>query len=98
MCGKIETIETHIHPPWWTQTAKIKIETTKGNAKDQYVKIQLRSNVTTVTIYTDGSGIENKIGAAAYNAATNAVTHQHLGSETEFNMYMAELTALHLAV
>jgi ribonuclease HI len=53
---------------------------------------------TTITIYTDGSGIENKIGAATYNPSTNEVSHQYLGSETQFNVYTAELKALHLAV
>jgi ribonuclease HI len=51
-----------------------------------------------MTIYTDGSGIENKIGAAAYTTATNEASHQHLGSEAQFNVYAAELTARHLAI
>ena len=51
-----------------------------------------------MTIYTDGSGIEGKIGAATYNSATNEASHQYLGSEAQFNVYTAELTAVHLAV
>ena len=51
-----------------------------------------------MTIYTDGSGIEGKIGAAAYNSVTNEASHQHLGSETQFNVYTAELTAVQLAI
>jgi len=98
MCGKIETIETHIRPPWWTPTAKINIEASKGDAKDQHARNQSHSSATTVTIYTDGSGIENKIGAAAYNSVTNAISHQYLGTETEFNVYTAELAALHFAI
>ena len=98
MCGRIETIETHIRPPWWTPTVKIKIETTKSNAKDQHDITQMHSDTTTVTIYTDGSGIENTIGAAAYNSATTSVSHQYLESETQFNVYTAELTAVHLAI
>ena len=58
----------------------------------------MHPDATTVTIYTDGSGIENKIGAAAYNSSTNEVSHQYLGSEAQFNVYTAELTAIHLAV
>ena len=51
-----------------------------------------------MTIYTDGSGIDGKIGAAAYNQTTNIASHQYLGSEGQFNVYTAELTGLHLAV
>lgn len=98
MCGKIESIETHIRPPWWTPTARITIELTKDNAKAHHGKTQERVNATTVTIYTDGSGIGNKIGATVYNSVTNEVSYQHLGSETEFNVYTAELTVLHLAI
>ena len=79
MCGKIETIETHIRPPRWTPTVRIKIETTKDDAKNQ---TQTCLDATTATIYVDGSGIENKIGAAAYNAVTNEIIYQNLESGT----------------
>src|SRR5436190_21154671 len=98
MCARIETIETHIRTPWWTPTAKIKVDTTKEIAKDQHDKTQTYLETMTVTIYTDGSGIEGKIGAAAYNSVTNEASHQYLGSEMQFNVYTAELTALHLTV
>jgi len=47
-------------------------------------------------IYTDGSGINNNVGAAVYNATTNTTNHQYLGSEMQQNVYAAELKALHL--
>ena len=81
MCTRIETIETYIRPPWWIPAAKIRIEATKEAAKKQHDEIQSQSDAMTMTIYTDGSGIENKIGAAAYNSTTNEVNHQHLGDE-----------------
>jgi hypothetical protein len=70
MCGKIETIELYIQAPWWIPAVKIRVETTKDDAKDQHDKIQTHLDDTTVTIYTDGSGIESKIGAAPYNLTT----------------------------
>ena len=84
--------------PWWTPIAKTRIEITKNDVKDQHDRIQMLPDDTIVTIYTDGSGIENKIGAAAYNSSMNEVNHQYLGSETQFNVYTAELKALHLAI
>ena len=98
LTGWSETIEPYIRPPWWVPKVKIKIEATKDNAKDQHDEICERPKALTVAIYTDGSGIENKIGAAAYNSSANEVGHQHLGDVTQFNVYAAELTALHLAV
>ena len=78
--------------------AKTRIERTKENAKAQHDRTQMHLDATTVTIYTDDSGIESKIGAAAYNSAINEASHQHLRSETQFNVYAAKLTALHLAI
>ena len=45
-------------------------------------------------IYTDGSGIQEKIGAATFEPAMNAVTQQHLGSENHFNVFAAEVSPL----
>jgi ribonuclease HI len=38
-----------------------------------------------------------KIGAVVYSTTTNNAGHQYLGNETQFNVYTAELTAIHLA-
>ena len=96
MCGRIETIEPYIRPPWWISIAKTRIETTKNDAKDQHDRIQTQSDDTIITIYTDGSGIENKIDAAAYNPSMNEVNHQYLGSETQFNIYIWQNSKLYI--
>lgn len=92
MCKEIETIETHI--PWWMPTAKIRIEATKDDAKDQHDETQIYSDATTVTIYTDGSGTESKIGIS--NLATNEVANTT--GAMQINLCTEELTALYLAV
>ena len=46
------------------------------------------------TIYTDGSDIEGKIGAAIYDAILNKTRHQYLGKDTQYNVFTAELAAL----
>ena len=49
-------------------------------------------------IYTDGSNIDKKVGAAAYNATSLATSRQHLGSETSFNVFTAEVEAVNLTL
>ena len=50
------------------------------------------------TIYSDGSGIKGKIGAVIYDATRNETRHQHLGKDTKYNVFTAELAALQLAI
>jgi sRNA-binding protein len=73
-----------------------KIDITKDKAKDQYYEMQNEKSMTatTISIYTDGSGIKNKIGAATYDATINETKHQHLGKDTQYHVYAAELVAL----
>ena len=52
------------------------------------------TNPATSTIYTDGSGITNKIGAAIHNATINKAYHQHLGKDTKYNVFSTKVTAL----
>ena len=92
---QIETIEPFIRPPWWMPKAKIQISTTKDQAKSLHENFHSMSG--TEAIYTDGSGIGGRVGAAKYYASNHKVTHQHLGNETEYNVFAAELTALCLA-
>jgi hypothetical protein len=66
-----ETIRPHIRPPWWIPTIDTHIEPMKDNAKeyhDQTIHLP-----TTAYIYTDGSGIDGNIGAAA--VCPKAMTH-----------------------
>ena len=64
--GKIEKIEPFIRPPWWTSKTQTQIDDSKNEAKTQYNdEIQKASDA--LIIYTDGSGINTKIGASACN-------------------------------
>ena len=49
-------------------------------------------------MYTDGSGIKDQIGAAVHCPELSKTVKQHLGPETEFNVYAAELLAINMAV
>ena len=96
MTETIETIEPYIRPPWWTPKVEIKIDITKDKAKSQYYEKQHEKS-TAALIYTDGSGIKGKIGAAIYDATINEVRHQHLGKDTQYNVFTVEMAALQLA-
>jgi hypothetical protein len=98
MSEGIESIEPFIRPPWWTLRAKTRMDNTKDIAKDFHDQTQELSDDTIATIYTDGSGINKKIGAAAFNQTDEEVSHHHLGGEMQFNVYTAEITAMQLAL
>ena len=76
---------------------EIKIDITKDKAKNQFYEMQHEESTAT-TIYTDGSGIKGKIGAAIYDATRNETRHQHLRKDTNYNVFTAELAALQLAI
>jgi ribonuclease HI len=100
MTSKLESIEPFIRPPWWTSPAILRIPPTKDDATLLHDKLQASASQSrhTMTIYTDESGINGKIGAAAWNATTNATGLQHLGDDLQYNVYTAELTAIHIAL
>ena len=98
MSEDIESIEPFIRPPWWTLRAKTRVDNTKDIAKDFHDRTQEISDATIATIYTDGSGLNKKIGAAAFNQMDEEVSHHHLGGEMQFNVYTAEITAMQLAL
>lgn len=46
-----------------------------------------------MTIYTDGSGINGKIGAAIYNATVNGImAYRHFGDELRYNIHICGRT------
>ena len=98
LTAAIETIEPFIRPPWWTSRIQIQIAEDKDSAKKQHEQITTKMT-DTLLIYTDGSGIEGKIGAAACDRnSTGGQGTQYLGNDKQFNVYAAELTAMNLAV
>jgi hypothetical protein len=48
----------------------------------------------TVSFYTDGSGIDGHIGAAAHCPHTTETKQQYLGTDSTQNVYVAELYAV----
>jgi ribonuclease HI len=91
----IETIKPHPFPPWWSPPFTIEVEGNKKTAKAKHDATQHEEH--TLRIYTDGSGIDGHVGAAAFCPNTMQTESQYLGSEEEHNVYTAETTAFELA-
>ena len=91
----METIQPYIYPPWWTPIARIDISSNKKEAKKRHDETLQDPN--TISIYTDGSGIDGQIGAAAFCPTTSETHQQYIGTESSHNVYAAELTAIKLA-
>jgi len=94
----IEHIKSYIRPPWWNPTARIIVAESKEMAKQDHEKQVKEWRMGTVHIYTDGSGIDNYIGAAIYNQTLNQSEQQHLGHQSRYNVYAAELWAINMAI
>jgi ribonuclease HI len=95
-----EIIQPYIVPPWWIPVATCIIPRTKEDAKSFHENlINLhQNNVSHACIYTDGSGNQGNIGAAAYSPTTHLTTFKKLGKDTEFNVYAGELYGIILAL
>jgi len=94
----LETIRPYIRPPWRQPQANVQIQLTKKAAKSRHDEITCHPDPQTMYIYTDGSGINGHVGAAAYSPTLNTTSHQYLGEENSFNVFAAELTAIDLAM
>src|SRR5205085_3546005 len=99
---EMETIYPHIKPPWWNPT---NVTTAISHVNKEQAKREhegsLREHIknpNTMCIYTDGSGIEGSVAAAAYSITLNQKMHQYLGGDQTTNVYAAELTGIQIAM
>ena len=94
----LETIVPYIRPPWWSLKASIHIDADKETAEAHHLRTISQLDDTTVQIYTDGSGINEGIGAAMYCHTDQQVEQRYLGKSSESMVYAGELEAIHMAV
>jgi hypothetical protein len=78
-------------PPWW-QPPQID-DTTTIRKHNKLIGLP-----NTLSIYTNGSSIEDRVGAAAVIPATDAIRRAHMGSNTTSTVYAAELQGINMAL
>jgi ribonuclease HI len=93
--SNLETVYPATVPPWWSRP-EIIIHTHKDTAKTSHDRTLLEPD--TLRIYTDGSGINGKIGAAAVAPQLNQTQRAFLGSTKEATVYLAEVCGINLAL
>jgi ribonuclease HI len=92
----LETREPFVVEPWWTPPP-IFIEEDREAAEQRHEQLTA-GPVPTLAIYTDGSGVHGKVGAAAVAPALNAHAQAYLGRQTTATVYAAELVGMLMGV
>ena len=92
---KQEPIPPFITPPW-RQGPRTHIDNNAGKARDRHDRECATGK--SLSIYTDGSGIEGEIGSAAVCPITQQTLSVHMGSDTLSTVYAAELQGISLAL
>ncbi|KAI3054683.1 hypothetical protein CBS147353_11406 [Aspergillus niger] len=94
--GNLECIQPYITAPYWTPP-DVTIDACAEQAIAEHDTIAGQSQ-SVVTVYTDGSGINGKIGAAAVCARYQETRAAYMGDQSETTVYAAELQGIFLAL
>ena len=91
-----EVIPPYLAPPWW-QGPNLRIAPSPEIARTQQKEF-LKTPSNSIFVYTDGSGIDDNIGAAAVSPLTQCTKMAHMGSSETSTVYAAELQGINLAL
>lgn len=93
---QFETIRAHIVPPWWKGIQTV-IAATAAKATDTH-NLLAKSTANNILIYTDGSGIDGQIGAAAVSPTIGLERWAYMGDATTSTVHVAELYGIKMAI
>ena len=94
---KMEKMVPYVVAPWW-RSPKISISRNKDSAKKSHQALLETKRPGQMLIYTDGSGINNKVGAAAVAPEEGVTMKSFLGTFKCFTVYTAELRGIDMAL
>lgn len=92
----LEVREAFVVKPWWNPPT-IKIHESREAAEREHNAITT-APAAPLAIYTDGSGINGKVGAAAVAPTLGTHRSAYLGLETAATVYAAELLGIPMAL
>lgn len=92
---KQEPIPAFITPPW-QRGPHTYIDSDADKARERHDREDATDK--SLSIYTDGSGIEGEIGSAAVCPSIQQTRSVHMGSDTLSTVYAAELQGISLAL
>jgi ribonuclease HI/exonuclease III len=91
-----EVIPPFLVPPWW-QGPIVRIASCAKTARTQHKEF-LKHPSNSLFVYTDGSGINNHVGAAAVSPLTRCTKLAYMGDSETSTVYAAELQGIRLAL
>lgn len=92
----LETRQPFVVEPWWSPPP-IFIEQDRETAERRHEQLTA-GPAPTLAIYTDRSGINGKVGAAAVALTLNVHAQAYLGRETTATVYAAELVGMLMGI
>ncbi|KJK73496.1 hypothetical protein H634G_11258 [Metarhizium anisopliae BRIP 53293] len=93
---RLEVITPHVVPPWWT-SPKTFIEESAEKAQERH-QYSIDNEPSAIHIYTDGSGINGHVGAAAVCTTTSQIKSAYMGDDAVSTVYAGELQGISLAL